>query len=282
MKKTYIVAAVAFIILAIVCAVVLYLNSETYYASMLRRAIAEENVDKIEVIIEKKPGCINTYPTYAPQWWQALMLQSVEYPLVEACRTGNVEIVTLLVKEGAKPNLGKNFTPLSVTYFEKPENWYQISEYLIENGASLDYTSFFSGGNVLTDILGTRSGSVRDKYGTEDQNQVMCAFFYAIEACDSDRIEWARVLQHAVTNDRHEAVCFLISESYCDINDTSVGMTALMFAARDSDLSMVRLLVELGADYSVISKDGKTALDYAEHYGDDAIVAFLESLKHVG
>lgn len=278
MKKYYAVL-VATILLVLVCASILHLNSNLYYANMLQKAIVQKDQNDIVEILEKKPNCINTYPTLSPQWWQELMLQSVEYPLVEACRTGDVEIVKLLIQKGASINLGKNFTPLSVTYFEKPENWEKISEILIENGASLDYNSFFSSGNVLTDILGTRSGAVRDKYGTEDKEQVMRAFFYAIKKCDSDKIEWVRVLQHAVTNDRHEAVSFLINEHYCDVNDMSIGMTALMFAARDSDLSMVQLLVGFGADPSIVTKEGKTALDYAKQYGDDMVVAFLQGLN---
>ena len=35
---------------------------------------------------------------------------------------------------------------------------------------------------------------------------------------------------------------------YCDVNDVSVGMTALMFAAKDSNAEMTQLLLDRGAD----------------------------------
>lgn len=242
-------------------------------------AITTEDELRVLEIVEKNSNCVNTYPTLAPDWWQSLMNQSIGYPLVEACRTGNIEIIEILVENGADVNLGARFTPLSLTYNQKPKNWYVISLYLLENGASLDYISHNSAENVLTDIVGSRPGSIIVQDGIENGTEVTSAFYYALENCDHSKINWMRVLQHSVTSDRIEIVKFLLDKGYCDVNDTSVGMTALMFATRDSTPEMVELLLSYGADTTYTSSDGKTAYDYAVEYNDESVVSLLDEAK---
>lgn len=274
MRKRRKFVVIIVLVLTICCAVFAYLNSDYYYSKLLSKAITTENTFQVLEIVEKRPSCVNSYPTLAPIWWQSLMDQSIEYPLGEACRTGNIEIVEILVENGADVNLGSRLTPLSLVYFLKPPNWYNISVYLLENGASLDYESHNSEENVLTDIVGHRPGT--GGADMENSAEVTMAFHYAIENCDYSRINWMRVLQHSTTNDRVEIVKLLLDEGYCDVNDTSVGMTALMFAARDSTQEMVQLLLNYGADKSIKSSDGKTAYDYAVEQGRMELAELLE------
>jgi len=49
-----------------------------------------------------------------------------------------------------------------------------------------------------------------------------------------------------------------------DINQKSVGMTPLMYAARHNRVEIVNLLISKGADLKVKSNRGYSALDYAE------------------
>lgn len=276
MRKRRKLVIIIVLVLTICYATIAYLNSDYYYSKLLLKAITTENTFQVLEIVEKKPSCVNSYPTLEPIWWQSLMDQSIEYPLGEACRTGNVEIVEILVKNGADVNLGSRLTPLSLVYFLKPPNWYNISFYLLEKGASLDYKSHNSEENVLTDIVGHRPGMIAVGAGLENSAEVTMAFHYALENCDHSRINWMRVLQHSTTNDRVEIVKLLLDEGYCDVNDTSVGMTALMFAARDSTQEMIQILLNYGADKSIKSSDGKTAYDYA---ADRGFMELAEILK---
>lgn len=201
------------------------------------------------------------------------------FPLNEACATGNVDLVELLIKNGADVNCNDGLTPLSITYSSKVDNWYDISLILIKNGASLNYTTEYSGKNlsILQDIVHKRPGANALDYIPETSEKVVLAFYYAIDNCDHSQVNWMRVLQHSVTNDRIEIVDFLLQEDYVDVNDTSVGMTALMFAARDSTPEMIQLLLEYGADKNYKDSNGKTAYDYAVEFGESGVAELLKN-----
>ena len=69
----------------------------------------------------------------------------------------------------------------------------------------------------------------------------------------------------------------MLDQKYCNVNDTEeTGMTALMFAARDSTPEMVQFLLDYGADKSMKCSDGKTAYDYAVEFGKEQIAELLK------
>lgn len=201
------------------------------------------------------------------------------YPLNDACATGNIDLIELLIDNGADVNCNDGFTPLSITYNGKVDNWYEISQILIDNGASLDYITEYSGGksSVLQDIVHKRAGAALPGYIPENEEEVIKAFKYALENINHDNVDWRLVLQHSVSNDRIKIVKLLLDQKYCNVNDTEeTGMTALMFAARDSTPEMVQFLLDYGADKSMKCSDGKTAYDYAVEFGKEQIAELLK------
>lgn len=185
----------------------------------------------------------------------------------------NFELVKMLVEAGADVNCNDGRTPLSLTYCAKNDHWYQLSLYLIENGASLDYVTEYSGGtsSILMDIVYPRAGGAY-----ENKQEIFSAFNYAIENCDQTKVDWFWVLQRSILFDRTEIVKILLDESYIDINDTdSDDWTALMQAVNVSTPEMVQLLLDRGADKSLVDSNGKTACDYALENGNDDIASLL-------
>lgn len=278
MKKKIIFVGI-FSVLLIVLFGSIKLYSDRYYAQKLIREIKEENMEDIVRILDKNPSCINTFPYITAKLWRSPMNLRVTYPLTEACYSDNIELIKLLLERGADVNCNDGVTPLSATYVQKGENWYEISVLLIESGADLNYVTAYSGNHlsILQDIVESRSGGNAPDYIPEDADEVRAAFDYAIANCDHTQVRWMRVLQHSITFDRIEIVKFLLDEGYCDVNDTSVEMTALMFAARDSTPEMVQLLLDYGADKSIKDPDGKTAYDYAVKSDNKDIIAILEN-----
>lgn len=262
MKKALVGAA--FFLLLVIIVLLCILNSNYYYSKKLVTAIRNEDISKVQQIISRKPSCVNEYPSITPKWWHSAMNWRIVYPLTEACTTDNKEIVMLLLECGADPNCNDGVTPLSVTYSGKCSNWYAISLLLIDHGASLDYATEYSGGrsSVLQDIVQVCSGHSSSE--CEFDEEVIQAFNYAMQNCNHDNIDWVKVFQHSVSNNRLAIVQFLLEQGYCKVNDTtSEGISALMFASRDSSTEMVQLLLDYGADVSYKSPEGKTALDYA-------------------
>jgi len=73
-----------------------------------------------------------------------------------------------------------------------------------------------------------------------------------------------------------ELVNLLIS-SGASINDIdSVGMTALLYAAREGHIEVVKTLINHRADKTVRNKKKLRALDYAYLYKFDEIISILK------
>ncbi len=260
-------------------ALIAFFNSDYYYSKRLVSAIREENIASVQGIIEKRPDCINKYPSITSKKWHSAMNQRVCYPLNEACSTGNKKLITLLLENGANPNCNDGLTPLSIVYSSKPKNWYAISLILIKNGASLDYTTEYSGGksSILRDVVQVCPGSSLSEYKSENDDEVIKSFNYALENSNHKNVDWIQVLQQSALNNRIEIVKLLLGQGYCDVNDTSDGMTAIMFAARDSAPETVKLLLDYGANKDLKSDDGKTALDYAVESDNKGVITVLET-----
>jgi ankyrin repeat protein len=69
-----------------------------------------------------------------------------------------------------------------------------------------------------------------------------------------------------------------IDTNYADVNarERLYGRTALMIAAAEGHLDVVRLLVEAGSDLNTVDAEGSTALTLARSYGNLDVAALLE------
>lgn len=275
-KKTILIITIILISVGLI-SIIMY-NSDYHYSKKLISAVETEDVVSVKRILEEKPSCVNTVPALMPKWFYIFTdTERPTYALDIACRTDNLELVQVLINFGADVNGREQAIPLSTVYLIKKNHWYQMSLLLIENGATLDYITTYSGGNssVLQDIVQSKGGASLPGYIPDSDHEVLLAFNYAIENCNHGKVEWANVLQQSVSNDRVEIVRLLLDKRLCDVNDTSLGITALMFAARDSTPVMVKLLLDFGADKSYRTADGKTAYDYAVQSNDKEILSLL-------
>ncbi|MBO7303715.1 MAG: ankyrin repeat domain-containing protein [Clostridia bacterium] len=275
-RKLFPIVVITLILIGVVLSIAVYRNSDNFYSKKLVSAIREEDIIEVKKILSKKPTCINAYPGI--KWLDDTAEIRAFYPLNVACARNNVELITLLLENGADVNCNDGVTPLSMVYRMKADNWYEISLILIESGASLNYTTEYSGkcAGVFMDIV--HDGYLPDPPEREgDDENVMAAFKYALANCDHSNIDWMNVLQHSVSNDRIEIVKLLLDGGYVNVNYSPYGMTALMFAARDSTAEMVQLLLDYGADKSLRDSDGETAYDYAVRFNNEDVVSILQS-----
>lgn len=252
-----------------------------YHSIQLINAIDEQNIERIEKIIQKDSKCINIFPSLLTPRLNGVIDLRVMYPLNKACTTGNIELVQALVEAGADVNCNDGLTPLSITFTGKKDNWYEIAWYLIDNGASLNYRTEYSGGftSVLYDIVQPKSGSALPDYIPEKYDEVYAVFRYAVKNCDKDSVDWQRVFCEcaSIGSSRIEIMKYLLDEGLCTADYGFSGdMTPLMFAARDSDKETVQFLLDCEVNKDYVDEDGMTALDYAINFDNFEVVGILK------
>ncbi|MBR2043827.1 MAG: hypothetical protein IJ946_05760 [Clostridia bacterium] len=93
---------------------------DSYYSRLLIDAIRNEDCGVVEEILAKRPTCVNAPHSMIPVGLHTFITEHrMNYPLIEACATGNVEIINALIESGADVNLNNGLTPLSITYSSK-------------------------------------------------------------------------------------------------------------------------------------------------------------------
>ncbi|CAM6097575.1 unnamed protein product [Calypogeia fissa] len=99
--------------------------------------------------------------------------------------------------------------------------------------------------------------------------------------------EDADVMDEAIStawlDDDFELLLQIVTEnqgsSLCNYQHPLTGATALMVAAGKGRVDDVSLFLSLGADQSIVSLDGATAMDWARQYGQDEVVEFLTNYQ---
>jgi ankyrin repeat protein len=99
----------------------------------------------------------------------------------------------------------------------------------------------------------------------------------------SDKDELGRTLLHYVAEYTYAStyankIIHAVLKNGGDLNvtDTLLGWTPLMLAVNDSNLVVVRTLLQFGADASIIDLNGKNALALARKIGERKITTLLQ------
>ena len=169
--------------------------------------------------------------------------------LVTAIRTGNKEIVDILLRAGApvNPSETKLWPPLSDAAFTKH---FDIMKLLIESGAKVDAPDH-------------RGSTLLVSTGFFDPTVTTILLEAGADPNAADR-EGQTALMRASDRGLKQTVKILI-DHHADINQKDVaGRTALMHAAAGHFSDAIPLLLENGADASARDYEGKSALDLAD------------------
>ena len=272
-------------IILIVLIIIVFFNGYRYYWYIqLDEPMRARDIDSVQEILSEKPSAIRTsIINYNPPiLLYALMDIDAPHLLTYACKLDDMDMVMYFVENGAEVNIGYWSCPLSITYDRKNENWYEISGYLIDHGAAVDYSllgrlipPLYSqkGTTCLCDIVERSSVEPPD-----DEEHVYQAFCYALDHINEKSVNWEHVMLWTVMFDRPDIVRLILVRGYIGVNDSlQDSFTPLTAAARDSCTDSAALLLELGADPNLRDPDGKTAMDYAEENGDADMIALLQS-----
>jgi ankyrin repeat protein len=173
--------------------------------------------------------------------------------LITAIRSGNKEIVEILIRAGAplNPDSTVLWPPLSDAAFAKQ---FEIMKLLLQSGAKAD-------------ALDHRGATLLVSTGYFDPNVATILLEGGADVNARDR-EGATALMRASGYGLKQCVKILI-DHHADVNlKDNRGRTALMHAAGGRRSDAIPLLLENGADANARDKEGKSALDIADRYNN--------------
>lgn len=182
--------------------------------------------------------------------------------LIEAIKKGNLEIMKMLISEGADVNAYfEKSTPLSAAAASDPE----ISKFLIGKGAKvysgLLYVAAEYGNVKLASFLLNNGLDVNG--GNSDDNTPL---LYAIYRYDTERhpsysYREEEEDEHLRLSIRIKEYIKMLIEKGVDLNVKNIeGDTALMGAAKNNLSNIIELLAKKNIDVNKTDKDGETAL----------------------
>lgn len=225
----------------------LFHSSKYQKANELIQAIENNDVAQVKKLLEDgvDPNQVNMAPlNYA--FWE----MSAKRPLAIACRTGNVEIIELLISYGAAAEHQENtgWSPLKETLFFSNPGDLQIIELLLAHGADPereepDNPAVFDAASLYPVPFGS------DEYTT---------------GYDED-----------MAKEITEIVKLLLGDNDIDIQARN-GDTLLICAARRGNIHLVQYLIACGCSASVKNNSGQTAYDVALENGNTEIAGLLE------
>ena len=195
-------------------------------------------------------------------------------PLETACKSGNEEMVELLLKNGANVNTKNKHTgstPLLNALHGTKSNRFSLAMYLVEQGADINDSkqAKFLGSDLIYIFQSDNAETIQDganlfKYLMEHEATI--AFQFASQ----------HMLTFAAECGNNEVLSYLIKGNYYDIDTYDpLQNTALIAASKNGQVETVALLLDLGANTSLTDKNGKTAWDYAVEQQNTQLLALL-------
>lgn len=179
--------------------------------------------------------------------------------LSEACRTGNADIVKLLLKKGAKPTdkISHDITPLHIACERGHLNVVQVllSSFMstvVNNNNEEEEKDVKSAATDITSNLDI------DHMKDENTNNILNIIVQSISpltsnlACAQELFNLDTPLHFAAANNHSDICKILINKGNADINvQNRTGDTPLHCAVVNDRAKTTRMLLELGADITI-------------------------------
>lgn len=225
----------------------------------LIKAIQAEDLEKVTEILED--GLDPNLLDVPPSLFTVLGETYCRRPINEACKTGNIDIVKVLIEYGANAeyNPASDWSPLYLTIRWYNTNDVEMVKILLENGAD-------------------------PKHNVDNDSNLFVAANMSPKNYDLQPEIWDFYNQEAAEGIT-EIVKILLGNN--DINEQNHnGDTILIYAAKNGNLPLVEYLLSEGASIYIKNNKGETALstalerpydEYAKDLKYDEIIELLTS-----
>ncbi len=263
-RKNIAAFAIIFLMIGVIATSGFVFYNNHFYAQRVLRAIESSDIPQLEELMKVPYGNLNCKPSL----WivEVIGEKNASTPLQAACKSGNLEIVRMLLENGADVNYThwdasrNQGSPLTNAAGSLSDERLQIIKLLIEYGANVNYETA-AGDDVL-------SCAVYASFERSDTIEI-------IEFLEEKGVDIYKrypqtentLLHKACECDDSLVIQYLVEQRNFDINATNAdGDTPLMYflrfaSARNKDTLL--FLIQNGAKQEIKNKEGKTAYDYA-------------------
>lgn len=235
-------------------------------------AIAVNDINMAEQALER--GAFINCPKYVIDFREIVPTNPT--PLVLACKSGHVDLVRILLHNGADINLADRYTgqtPLLAALHGTKANRFSLAMYLIDNGARIDVSQ-----NTSSPFYETLSVLDSDTEQTVAEGFLL---FQYLMSCGVDTTMYMTnesPLTFAIHHRNINVARYLIENGYFDVNEKDKdGNTPLIVASKYNQLDIAQWLLTVGADASLTDASEKTAYAYALEYEFSEILALFDS-----
>lgn len=212
--------------------------------------------------------------------------------LITACKEGNAEIVSLLLERGAKTspkdNIGVSPLVETMRYFQEDDP--AIVKMLVEAGADVNEPDgtmlepiMICASNFPEEYNRDRSPVYSGIYDEKIAKAITSMVGYLVEngANTVDDIG-ITVLHRAAEANNIELIKYSVEVLGVSVNYKNIhGQTPLFYIYGNSEYcdKTVELLIDYGADLSVVDDSGKTAYDRAVELGYERLAELLKPIE---
>ena len=194
-------------------------------------------------------------------------LQQEEIPLQVAIKNQNLEVIKVLLANGADPNHKEKYDYIIPSLDQALETGnLKIIQMLLENGANEKY--------LFTEAL--ESDALKSSDATNSFAIIEMLLKYDVEVNVKDD-EDMTPLHHAIINIGNEGIASLLIGFGADINakdDLLNTPLLLAYLYRGRNLKLIKLLMENGANPNLKDDEGNSTIEYTLTHGASAVKHF--------
>jgi len=186
--------------------------------------------------------------------------------LMYAAFYGRELMVTFLIDNGANTNLQNLSGETALMWAVERQNWTSV-EILLQRGVNTN----------LTDIQGKTALHKASKLGLMKFVELLVEKGNADvnQVAKGDNLDGCSALQEAAYFGKSDIVIFLVEHGARVNQQNKLGRTALHRAASKNDVDVIQTLLDNGSDIDQVDQSGKTAIHWATFYGNLNVVKVL-------
>ncbi len=281
-----------FVCILLAIAILYKVNFDWNYQLVI--AIEKGDYSKAEIMLKKTPIYdLNVVPSDSIPFYIA-SLPSERTALQEACNRGNLDLVSLMINNGAWINfkgiLG-HATPLECAIRGEKSNKYEIVKYLVEHGANVNRKAWSDHYPIEWAAILSPAIEKKDEYYYDRQQAVANAKIveylwpYATKLTSKEMSKGDSLLFYATYSDNDAVVKYLVTKGLANENaQDENGRTAIYYHSIDEydhnypTEEIIEFLVQQGIDLFHKDKNGQTAYEYALSENEKEYAAMIKKL----